>query len=228
VTDPGGPKVTPRETICPNCGGDGRIAGLVPSTKSFRCPACLETGKGRPTFGDLAEMAAGTLPPGWEICVRVEREAGWVDLINPDLDEVDFPSNRESIEAAFADALEFATGEASRGQEGKQGDEAVTDLRRWIDDTFTRTGGKMRIGRVDYPVVLTREDVDVLMDILACIQSNLPTLDQRLRGFSTCETCGGAGVVQDVDDATAADCAECKGSGFAPRMVGEKTKGDAP
>lgn len=98
----------------------------------------------------------------------------------------------------------------ARGGGVRRGGGAVTELERWIRGAFRRRGGDMIAGPIVSPLTLCREDVDVLLDNLACIRSNLPTLDQRLRGLSTCETCGGEG-------GTGADCAACKGDGFAPR-----------
>lgn len=59
------------------------------------------------TLGDMADQAAGELPPGWGIQLVIERHAGWVDLYY-DGDKVEFPTNHEGIENEFDDALKYA------------------------------------------------------------------------------------------------------------------------
>jgi hypothetical protein len=106
-------KPNARTIPCPRCDGARRIADMNPGETS-RCAMCHGTGVEAPTLGDLADMAAGSLPDGWEIQVRVEHEATWVDLISPERNEVDYPSNHETIEGSFADALEFAIEEGAK------------------------------------------------------------------------------------------------------------------
>lgn len=48
------------------------------------------------------------LPEDWSITLELERDSGWVELINPYGDKEDFPSNLESMEEALQDALEYA------------------------------------------------------------------------------------------------------------------------
>ena len=59
-------------------------------------------------LSDLVQEAAGSLPDGWEVSLRVERDAGWVELIDPDGNEVPFPTNNESIEETYLDAVRHA------------------------------------------------------------------------------------------------------------------------
>ena len=60
------------------------------------------------TLDGLVEEAARKLPPGWIICLAVEKHAGWILLTKYDSDPIRFPSNHESIQEEFADALEYA------------------------------------------------------------------------------------------------------------------------
>lgn len=55
------------------------------------------------------QLAAGSLPDGWEIRLYIEKHSGYVELFNPDGDEFeDFASNRESLAETISDALEAA------------------------------------------------------------------------------------------------------------------------
>ncbi len=60
-----------------------------------------------PTFNELVNRAARDLPEGWEIVLRVEKNAAWVDLICPDDLEVD-DIDEGNIEADFTAALNLA------------------------------------------------------------------------------------------------------------------------
>lgn len=60
------------------------------------------------------QLAAAKLPELWEICIRVERDGGGVELINPLGDEVEFPADHETMSADVADAIEFAVQQESR------------------------------------------------------------------------------------------------------------------
>jgi hypothetical protein len=92
----------------------------------------------------------------------------------------------------------------------------VTELERWIRGAFRRRGGDMIAGPIVSPLILCREDVDTLLDTLAVIQAKLPTLEQRLRGLSTCETCDSYGSILD-DQGSPVDCPACSGLGFSPK-----------
>jgi hypothetical protein len=59
-------------------------------------------------LGQLARYAAQVLPPGWSIQLTISRGSGDVTLIDPEETEVEYPSNRESVEEAFHDAIEYA------------------------------------------------------------------------------------------------------------------------
>ena len=52
------------------------------------------------------EYAAQHLPAGWLIRVSVEFEGSSVELINPDGEDVDFPSNHESLAQEVRDAVD--------------------------------------------------------------------------------------------------------------------------
>lgn len=54
-------------------------------------------------------------------------------------------------------------------------------FRRWIVDTFIQTGGRLRIGRINYPMVLTHEQTLSLIEHLNSILPMLPTNDEILR-----------------------------------------------
>lgn len=62
-----------------------------------------------PTLYASVEEAAGALPDGWEIRVRVERGAGTVELFDPDGVEIDFSTNNERLDITVKDALDTAT-----------------------------------------------------------------------------------------------------------------------
>ena len=54
------------------------------------------------------ERAARDLPEGWEIRVCVEQGAGWVTLINPERDEVDYYESDIGLADNVFDALTHA------------------------------------------------------------------------------------------------------------------------
>lgn len=58
---------------------------------------------------DAIQRAAGELPNGWEIRLCVERDAGWVELYDPDGNDIeDFATNNERLDYTVIDALEHA------------------------------------------------------------------------------------------------------------------------
>ena len=59
---------------------------------------------------DAIQEAAGSLVGGYSIELKVERHAGWVELLDEDGYSDDFPSNNESL----ADSIRDALGEAIR------------------------------------------------------------------------------------------------------------------
>ncbi len=63
------------------------------------------------TTDDFLKQAARQLPVGWQMRVVVERNAGWVDLINPEGDEIELspdPLIEGGFPAAVANALDIA------------------------------------------------------------------------------------------------------------------------
>ena len=63
----------------------------------------------RTSLSDLVQEAARDLPDGYRIKIDVEHEAGGVSLIGPCYGEIiDYPSNHETLEESFRDALTYA------------------------------------------------------------------------------------------------------------------------
>lgn len=58
--------------------------------------------------GHSIERACKDLPDGWQIDIGMESGSAWVNLYNPDGDQVEFPTNRETIDEELNDAIEFA------------------------------------------------------------------------------------------------------------------------
>lgn len=54
------------------------------------------------------EEAAGALPDGWEIRLCIEKDAGTVELFDPDGVESDFATNHERLDFTVKDALDAA------------------------------------------------------------------------------------------------------------------------
>lgn len=59
------------------------------------------------------QIAAGSLPPGWEIALRIENGYGGVDLIDPYGTVVDLDSVDESLSESVASAVAFAMSKES-------------------------------------------------------------------------------------------------------------------
>jgi len=59
-------------------------------------------------LGAAIDNACGSLPEGWQILVSLEADCGDASLVNPDGDEVEFASNRESLAETIRDAIEHA------------------------------------------------------------------------------------------------------------------------
>ena len=57
---------------------------------------------------DQLQRGAELLPEGWMITVEVERDGGGVTLIDPQGNDLDYPSNRESMGDEVEDAIEEA------------------------------------------------------------------------------------------------------------------------
>ncbi len=57
---------------------------------------------------ELINLICRDLPEGYEIIIDLALHSGDVTLQDPFSDEVDFPSNREDIEAELRDALAYA------------------------------------------------------------------------------------------------------------------------
>lgn len=60
------------------------------------------------------EKAAKELPKGWYIEIHIEKESGYADLINPEGENVEYPSNMESLEEQVSDAFDYAIQEAGK------------------------------------------------------------------------------------------------------------------
>jgi hypothetical protein len=59
-------------------------------------------------FYKQVQRGAGELPEGWEILIRIERDAGNAELIDPEGNEVDYPSNHECLADSISDAIDEA------------------------------------------------------------------------------------------------------------------------
>jgi len=63
----------------------------------------------RTSLGDLVQEAARDLPEGFYIKIHIEHHGGGVSLIRSPFGEIiDFPSNHETIEESFRDAITHA------------------------------------------------------------------------------------------------------------------------
>lgn len=63
----------------------------------------------RAPLNEAIQRAAGELPNGWEIRLCVERDAGWVELYDPDGNDIeDFATDAERLDYTVIDALEHA------------------------------------------------------------------------------------------------------------------------
>jgi hypothetical protein len=54
------------------------------------------------------QRAAGELPYGWQILIRIEKDAGNAELIDPKGNEVDYASNHEYLADSVSDAIDEA------------------------------------------------------------------------------------------------------------------------
>ena len=54
------------------------------------------------------QRACAELPEGWEIRIELERSAGTVSLVNPDGEDVDYPSDHECMASDINDAIDAA------------------------------------------------------------------------------------------------------------------------
>ena len=54
------------------------------------------------------QRACAELPEGWEIRIELERSAGTVSLVNPDGEDVDYPSDHEYMASDINDAIDAA------------------------------------------------------------------------------------------------------------------------
>lgn len=57
---------------------------------------------------DAIENAAKNLPEGFRIELVIEKNSGSVSLLDPDGNDHDFPSNRETISDEITDAVDHA------------------------------------------------------------------------------------------------------------------------
>jgi hypothetical protein len=56
---------------------------------------------------------ARDLPPGYIITISVEKDSGWVNLTGEDGQDIDFPSNLETLAEQLEDAYQCAVDLAS-------------------------------------------------------------------------------------------------------------------
>lgn len=59
-------------------------------------------------IGKAIERAAKELPEGWAIEISVSKDGGSIDLINPEAEGVDFPTNHEHWSQEINDAIDAA------------------------------------------------------------------------------------------------------------------------
>lgn len=59
-------------------------------------------------FHQQVQRAAGELPYGWQILIRIEKDSGNAELIDPEGNEVDYPSNHECLADSVSDAIDEA------------------------------------------------------------------------------------------------------------------------
>lgn len=61
-------------------------------------------------FNELWNRVARDLPAGWQLCVTVAGAAAGaaVELVDPEGDDHEFPSNHEHLAEEVADALDYA------------------------------------------------------------------------------------------------------------------------
>ncbi len=59
-------------------------------------------------LGLAIERACQHLPEDYSIRIDIERHAGTVDLVNPDGESEEYPSNHENLAEEIRDALEYA------------------------------------------------------------------------------------------------------------------------
>lgn len=60
------------------------------------------------SFFEVTESVARDIPYGYELVIKIELHSGSVVLLGPDGEELDYPSNMESMQDEVLDALEFA------------------------------------------------------------------------------------------------------------------------
>lgn len=65
---------------------------------------------------DAIQRAAGELPEGWQIRLSVELGGGGIELIDAQGNEVEFPSNHESLAETVCDALDEALAQQQGGE----------------------------------------------------------------------------------------------------------------
>lgn len=73
-----------------------------------------EPSKSSCALNQLINRACSELPEGWNIRIEMERNAGWVELLNPDGEEVEFPSDHEHLADSLLDAIEAALKQGGR------------------------------------------------------------------------------------------------------------------
>lgn len=58
-------------------------------------------------LGHALREAAVALPEGWAITAEIQHHSGIIQLIDPDGETVDYPSNHEYLHESAEDALEY-------------------------------------------------------------------------------------------------------------------------
>jgi hypothetical protein len=94
-------------SVCGKCGARG------PHKATNSGPCGMSEARDRwddltHSLSRLVQHAATVLPQAWQIVIKVEHEAGWVELFDSSGKRINFPSHEETIEEAVADAIEFA------------------------------------------------------------------------------------------------------------------------
>ena len=64
-------------------------------------------------FNWVCDDVCRRLPIGWQLEIQLELDCGDVELIDPNGNARDFPSNRETLSDTVFDAIDFAVAESS-------------------------------------------------------------------------------------------------------------------
>jgi hypothetical protein len=86
------------------------VNGIMETTDIQFKKECLSIGEG-------IQNACHVLPENWQIHIELKEGSGTVDLIDPDGDSWDYPSNSETFSEQINDAVEFALAKHKRDTE---------------------------------------------------------------------------------------------------------------